>query len=274
MRPGARRSASSARTVAHSSPSARPRIRDRVALFAGKQLIHLVDRKAGNGCERSDRLFVLSIARKPRERFLIEPARLVQVDNGLLRRGKVALDALHVAVRRHLDHRPRKLGLPRRACRLNILRRTRSTASLKQLLQQRRRQVVALPHRNRQHAVVGGALHQAGIALHRERRGRVARHASHDLALAAAQDHVGDVSERSRRAARSPAGAAALSCARSRSASVRRSAAKPSSSGPAHPDRVVLDKLAHHRGRRIDEGGKPQRQDRRGPRCPSEPAGL
>ena len=79
----------------------------------------------------------------------------MQLDDRLLRRRIVAVRALRVAVRHHLHHRPRKLGLARGACGLKHLAANQIDGLAQQLLQQRRRQIFALTHRDGEHAVVG-----------------------------------------------------------------------------------------------------------------------
>ena len=65
--------------------------------------------------------------------------------------------------------------------------------SRQKLLQHLVRQIVALANRDRQHAVLAGALDQRGIPGLREQRPRIRRSAPDDVAIATAQDDVGQI---------------------------------------------------------------------------------
>ncbi len=110
-----------------------------------------------------------------------------------LRRHKVAaaFDDLGHAV--DFVHRPLDVGLPFGLDHLEQAAAYHVDGSFQQMLQLRVGKIVALANLERQHAVLAGPLDQRGISDVRESGPGIAGGAPHHLAVAAADDDVGEI---------------------------------------------------------------------------------
>ena len=165
---GPSRSRIRARTVAHSRPIVLPTIRIGSWRSPADQAVEGRDLHARHRRQRGDRFLVFVGLGKAEQRAFVQFARAVQRQDRALRRREVAaaLDLLGHAG--NLAHRLLDRRLPAGLDHLEQAAADDIDRSRQQILQLRRGEIVALADRQRQNAVVAGALDQRRISGLRE----------------------------------------------------------------------------------------------------------
>ena len=166
---------------------------DRIVAVSGDQAVEGRDLHPRHRGKRGHRFLVFVGFGKAEQGSFVQPAGAMQRQNRALRRREVAAALDHLDDAGDLAQRPGDRGLPAGLDHLEQAAPDDVDRSFQEIFQLRLRQIIALANRERQDAVMAGALDQRGISGWRKQCARVAGGAPDYVAVAAAHEDVGEI---------------------------------------------------------------------------------